>query len=121
MLSGQKLLETLLVYCKIEVNNKKSDGLYAKLNANELEQELTNNANLIKMTSGRDGESSGSDSEPSADNLEEEEMEKLVPIKPKPKPVKPLPPNKKNSIVLPQKKEPPQSPSSKTKPVIKEV
>ncbi len=36
------------------------------------------------MTSGTDDEgSSGSDSEPSADNLEEEEMAQVVPIKPK--------------------------------------
>jgi len=33
------------------------------------------------MTNGReDGESSGSDSEPSADNLEEEELAQVVPI-----------------------------------------
>lgn len=36
------------------------------------------------MTAGADDEaSSGSDSEPSADNLEEEEMAQVVPIKPK--------------------------------------
>ena len=42
------------------------------------------------MTDGReDGNSSGSDSEPSADNLEEEEMAQVVPLKPKnPKPIK---------------------------------
>ena len=34
------------------------------------------------MTNGReDGASSGSDSEPSADNLDEEEMASVVPIK----------------------------------------
>lgn len=34
------------------------------------------------MTTGRDdGESSGSDSEPSADNLDEEEMAAVIPIK----------------------------------------
>jgi hypothetical protein len=33
------------------------------------------------MTAGDEGGSSGSDSEPSADNLEEEEMAKIVPIK----------------------------------------
>jgi hypothetical protein len=39
------------------------------------------------MTSGKeDGESSGSDSEPSADNLEEEEMAQIVPIKKKAQP-----------------------------------
>ena len=60
------------------------DAEYAKLSALEIERELTDNKKLIAMTSGReDGESSGSDSEPSADNLEEEEMAKVVPIKPK--------------------------------------
>ena len=52
------------------------------------------------MTTGNeDGESSGSDSEPSADNLEEEEMAQVLPIKPTPLP-KPAPPPKK----LPEKK-----------------
>jgi hypothetical protein len=40
------------------------------------------------MTEGKedgDGESSGSDSDPSEDNLEEEEMAKIVPIKVKKK------------------------------------
>lgn len=32
------------------------------------------------MTMGEEGGSSGSDSEPSADNLDEEEMAKIVPI-----------------------------------------
>lgn len=41
----------------------------------------------MRKTTGRDdGESSGSDSEPSADNLEPEEMAEVVPIKVKPKP-----------------------------------
>ena len=39
------------------------------------------------MTTGNeDGESSGSDSEPSADNLDEEEMAQVVPMKPKVQP-----------------------------------
>ena len=53
------------------------------------------------MTMGDEGHSSGSDSEPSADNLEEDEMAKIVPIKqiPKKQPVKkeekkPVPPKK---------------------------
>ena len=33
------------------------------------------------MTMGDDGRSSGSDSEPSADNLDDDEMSKIVPIK----------------------------------------
>jgi hypothetical protein len=52
-----------------------------------LEDELTKNKKLITMTTGNeDGESSGSDSEPSADNLDEEEMASVVPIKPKVQP-----------------------------------
>jgi hypothetical protein len=70
------------------------------------------------MTTGRDdGESSGSDSEPSADNLDEEEMEKVLPIKTKPqtvpKPVvkkpekiaKPLPPPPKPKSPPPIKRQ----------------
>lgn len=45
-----------------------------KFNAKELEQELTANKKLINMTMGEEGNSSGSESEPSADNLDEEEM-----------------------------------------------
>lgn len=64
-----------------------------------LEKELTSNTKLIKMTAGDEMNSSGSDSEPSADNLEEDEMAKIVPIK-KQKPAapvkpKPAPPVKK--------------------------
>ena len=42
------------------------------------------------MTAGKDeGESSGSDSEPSADNLEESEMAKVLPVKEEPKLLEP--------------------------------
>jgi len=56
------------------------------------------------MTMGDEGNSSGSDSEPSCDNLDEDEMAKIVPIKeappkkkepvkkPAPPPVKKVPP-----------------------------
>lgn len=54
------------------------------------------------MTMGDEGGSSGSDSEPSADNLEEDEMAKIVPIKKDP-PVKKPPPPKKDE----KKKDPP--------------
>lgn len=49
----------------------------------EIEQELTTNKQLIEMTKGdEDGDDiSGSDSEPSEDNLSEEEMAKIIPIK----------------------------------------
>jgi hypothetical protein len=51
------------------------------LNALAIEKELSSNKKLIKMTMGDEGNSSGSDSEPSADNLDEEEMAKIAPIK----------------------------------------
>ncbi len=74
------------------------------------------------MTMGDDGNSSGSDSEPSADNLDAEEIEKIVPQKPKkeePK-KKPQPPPPKKDI-KPIKK--PQSPPAQIKrpPVMKEI
>ena len=49
----------------------------------EIEKELTQNRQLIEMTKGdEDGDdTAGSDSEPSEDNLEEEEMAKLIPVK----------------------------------------
>ena len=59
--------------------------MFDKLNAGDIEKELTQNKELIKMTMGReDGASSGSDSEPSVDNLDEEEIAKVVPIGIKP-------------------------------------
>lgn len=75
------------------------------------------------MTSGgEDDASSGSDSEPSVDNLEEEEMAQVVPIKVKEPvkkiPVKPtLPPPismKKQTTLIAQKQKKPQSPQDKT-------
>jgi len=79
-----------------------------------LEKELTQNKNLIKITMGDDGRSSGSDSEPSADNMEDEEMAKIVPIKQKPKPLKPdkkpIQPAPKKMPILMKK---PQSPNAK--------
>jgi hypothetical protein len=100
MLAGRRLLESLIVYCKIDVHasikqikgNKvekkeevkdEDEGEYTKFNAIELAQELTKNKKLMQLTTGRDdGESSGSDSEPSADNLEEEELATMLPAKP---------------------------------------
>lgn len=101
MLAGRRLLESLIVYCKIDVhmsikhikgnNNKEekkeepneNDGAYLKINATDLAQELAKNKKLLQLTTGRDdGESSGSDSEPSADNLEEEELASVLPSKP---------------------------------------
>ena len=51
------------------------------MSALALEKELSANKKLISMTMGEEGGSSGSDSEPSADNLEEDEMAKIVPTK----------------------------------------
>lgn len=60
---------------------------YAELNVEDLRAHLAHHKELIDLTSAKaDGnESAGSDSEPSEDNLEEDEMAKLVPIKPKKK------------------------------------
>lgn len=104
-------METLIVYCKVQVGNPPKKALKADDPAKEsdekekdedevdeeinladfsldnLERELTGNKALIKATAGRDdGASSASDSEPSADNMEEEELAAVVPVKPKPKP-----------------------------------
>lgn len=98
--------------------------LYMEVNAQALEKELTQNRKLISMTMGDGDGSSGSDSEPSADNLEEDEMAKLTPAKPpvkKPKVEKKPPPKKevpKKEIKKPQsplniKRQPP--------PIIKEI
>jgi len=82
-----------------------------------LTQELTSNTKLIKMTMGDEANSSGSDSEPSADNLEEDEMAKIVPMKKKPvlpvKP-KPAPPVKKPVAVIKK----PVSPQEKKRPAV---
>jgi uncharacterized protein YnzC (UPF0291/DUF896 family) len=99
MLAGRRLLEALIVYAKIEVvqnvneirkkgkeevkekEEKPQQPAYRQLSALALEKELSTNKKLISMTMGDEGGSSGSDSEPSADNLEEDEMAKIVPIK----------------------------------------
>ena len=116
-MAGRRLLESLIVFCKIDVKQnlrelKSKDGekeeeekpAYQDINALALEKELTQNKNLIKITMGDEGRSSGSDSEPSADNLEDEEMAKIVPIKQKPKPLKPekkpIQPVKKMPILM---------------------
>ena len=73
----------IIVFSKItvkqEINTIKQD--YSNFDANVLEKELASNKKLISMTMCEEGNSSGSDSEPSADNLDEEELEKIVPIK----------------------------------------
>ena len=57
------------------------ENQYQLLNFKEIENELSSNKKLIDMTNGKDdGESSGSDSQPSEDNLDEEELSTVVPI-----------------------------------------
>jgi len=66
-----------------------------------LAQELSKNKKLLQLTTGRDdGESSGSDSEPSADNLDEEELASVLPAKPQVPTIKAILPKNK----LPEKK-----------------
>jgi hypothetical protein len=109
MMAGQRLLESLIVYSKIEIKQsikeiKTGEPDYKALNALSLEKELTDNKKLISMTMGEEGNSSGSDSEPSADNMEEDEMAKIVPMKPK----KPLPVKKEPAPKpVPKKPAPP--------------
>ena len=106
MNAGRKLLEALIVYCKIDVfesikeirmKGKKrgvveeekeieASGDYQKLNIDDLQKEISDNKELIKMTEGAGDEEeggigSGSESDPSEDNLEEEEIARIVPIK----------------------------------------
>lgn len=94
MSAGKKVLEALIVYSKIEVKRDGSDlkkytedgqqvksPSYTDFNADAIQKELTQNTKLIKMTMGEEGNSSASDSEPSADNLDEDEMAKIAPIK----------------------------------------
>jgi hypothetical protein len=75
----------------------KLDDAYKSLSLDSIHKELSENKQLIKMTEGGengDGNgSSGSESDPSEDNMEEDEIAKLVPINPKKKEVKkkPLP------------------------------
>ena len=81
--------------------------MYTKIEVKAIEQELTSNKKLISMTMGEEGNSSGSDSEPSADNLEEDEMAKIVPIKVNKKPKK-----EEKKLQPPPKKLPIKKPSS---------
>jgi len=64
------------------------------LKISDLENELTHNKKLIQMTAGDeddDGEE-GSDSEPSEDNISEDDLAAIVPLRkePEPAPVKPV-------------------------------
>lgn len=102
MLAGRRLLESMIVYFKInvkpnikelKVKREPKEGeeaenvdeepeipsTYMNFNAFDLEKELKINKQLIKITTGGEGdESSGSESEPSEDNLEKEELQEIV-------------------------------------------
>ena len=136
MMAGRRLMEALIIYCKIDVqqsiNEIRLRGIKRKeeepadtndtvstnftlFNLDSLQKELHDNKELIRMTEGKgddegEGESSASDSDPSEDNFEEEELQKIVPIKTKKK----LKQDKKK-IVVPKKKleEPIVSPAKK--------
>ena len=59
---------------------------YTELKVDSLLSELRANKELIKMTEGKeDGSDGGSDSEPSEDNLDADEIEKIMPMKKKKK------------------------------------
>lgn len=114
MMAGQRLLEAVIVAFGIQVKSNdpgKQPMAYEQINAKDLEQELTKNKKLISMTMGEEGNSSGSESEPSADNLDEEEMAQIVPIKVCKKPP-PKKDDKKVKKVAPLSKKP-QSPVGK--------
>ena len=74
------------------------------------------------MTMGEEGNSSGSDSAPSEDNLDEDELANVVPIekkkKPEPKKEEKKPPPKKAAPII---KKPPSPVEKKRPPVIKEI
>jgi hypothetical protein len=96
--AGEKILSALLIYCKIDVEKaiaqmKKGAGAKdapiteptlptLKVKLAEIESELAQNRKLIEMTSGdEDGDGdAGSDSEPSEDNMEEDQLAEIVPI-----------------------------------------
>ena len=75
MNAGRKLLEAMIIYFHIDVKQTiKEISNYKNFNAKALEAELTQNKKLISMTMGEEGNSSGSDSAPSEDNLSEDEQ-----------------------------------------------
>ena len=80
MLAGRKLVETLLVYFRVPGSAELSTGIDLSSVQAELDEIAVSSENA-------QGEISGSDSEPSADNMEEEELVKVVPLTSRPKPV----------------------------------
>ena len=107
-MAGQRLLEAMIIYFKLNTKgilsskaDSKNDGsrLNTAIKVTDLENELKENKELIKMTAGYadEEEDEGSDSEPSGDNLDEEELAQLVPIEKKPEEVKNPNPKKPDS------------------------
>jgi len=95
MQAGRALCLSLLIYCDVNVvktlneldklgNLKKKSytGLlevdYNKLNRKNVVQELLGNKKLLN-SGGLGGDEEGSDSAPSEDNMEEEDMNKILP------------------------------------------
>ena len=109
MESGKSVAVGLLIYCDIDMTKsvkelpakkrkageeeKKEEGEqllahYEQFNRKDLINELLGNKNLLSMGEGKEDDSDdGSDSDPSEDNLEEEEIIKILPISKKKKKV----------------------------------
>lgn len=103
----------LLIYCKIDVDKKiqefkvkpgepeivRTEELmpYSSFKLADVELELKENKKLIEMTSGdEDGDGDvGSDSEPSEDNMDENELSEIVPLPKKQEVVEPPKPVEK--------------------------
>ena len=109
MESGKSVAVGLLIYCDIDMaksvkelpakkrkaaeEEKKEEGEpllapYQQFNRKDLVNELLGNKCLLSMGEGKEDDSDdGSDSDPSEDNLEEEEIIKILPISKKKKKV----------------------------------
>lgn len=118
------MLFALLIYCKVDTEKKIAEfkklpssdhkemqmileselAQKPKFKLADIEQELTSNKKLIEMTAGNeDGDADeGSDSEPSEDNLDEEDLAQIVPLPKK----NPEPENVKINTVKQKKTEP---------------
>jgi hypothetical protein len=73
------------------------------------------------MTMGEEGNSSGSESEPSADNLDEEEMAQIVPIKVAKKPASKKDEKKPTKKIAPLTKKPSSPVGKRPAQVVKEI
>ncbi len=82
-------MEALIIYFKVTASkpDKKGDAINDEsrktaIKVSDIETELKENQKLIQMTAGFEDEEGdeGSDSEPSGDNLDEDELAEIVPI-----------------------------------------